>query len=178
MPVDCWNTALSPDAKAEYVSGASSSEVFAFLDQALGRYGEKSVLNMSWGSNLFPPKASHMVQLFEVLNEIQPPIPYLLACPNKSLPEEVQKVIDQSGGRGMTSQWVPQQSVLRHKVSLTCSGCSSSDIDHFPQAVGWQLSHGGANSSSECIINSVPMILWPLGADRAFQSYLLTRRKL
>lgn len=43
-------------------------------------------------------------------------MPYLVAMPNKKLPDDVAEII-REGGRGVALGWVPQQSVLKHKVS-------------------------------------------------------------
>ncbi len=49
-------------------------------------------------------------------NALSPPMPYLFSCPNKKNPPGVTALIEQSGSRGLASEWVSQQSVLQLKA--------------------------------------------------------------
>ncbi|KZO90747.1 glycosyltransferase family 1 protein [Calocera viscosa TUFC12733] len=128
----------------------------AFLDAAMAKYGANSVLYITFGSFMFP-SPTHVQYLFEVLLELESPIPFLFAgaSPVLSLSEDLKQKIEKSG-RGLMVNWAPQQSILLHP------------------ATGWALSHCGHGGLSEAFSQGVPIIAWPIACDQEHNARWMT----
>jgi len=120
----------------------------AFLDAALAKYGANSVLYVSFGSFMVP-SGVQVGYLFDVLLELEEPMPFLFAAasPALQLPEGLRERIAASG-RGIVVPWAPQQSVFVHP------------------ATGWAVSHCGAGGATEALSQGMPLIAWPVAADQ------------
>ncbi|KZO90746.1 glycosyltransferase family 1 protein [Calocera viscosa TUFC12733] len=128
----------------------------AFLDAALATYGANSALYITFGSFL-TPTLPHLQYLFDVLLQLEVPIPFLFAAASPALkfPEDLKQKIEKSG-RGLVVPWAPQQSVLLHP------------------ATGWALSHCGYGGLSEALSQGVPIIAWPIAWDQPHNARWLT----
>ncbi|KZT56679.1 glycosyltransferase family 1 protein [Calocera cornea HHB12733] len=120
----------------------------AFLDEAFAKYGANSAIYVSFGSYMVP-EGKHIGYLFDVLMELEEPMPFLFATasPALQLPEGLrEKVI--ASGKGLFVPWAPQQAVFQHP------------------ATGWVVSHCGAGGMSESLAQGMPLIAWPVAADQ------------
>ncbi|KAJ7610449.1 hypothetical protein FB45DRAFT_844579 [Roridomyces roridus] len=137
----CW--------KDDFESSSASptnTVVKAFLDDAVSKYGPKSVLYISFGSHRQPPLHPH-------------PFPFIFALGGKlaSLPKETIERVN-SSGRGLVCDfWVEQRAILQ-------SG-----------AIGWFLTHGGFNSTTESLSQGIPLIMWPTNAEQPVNAALLSQ---
>ncbi|KZO90767.1 glycosyltransferase family 1 protein [Calocera viscosa TUFC12733] len=120
----------------------------AFLDEALAKHGANSVLYISFGS-IMVPKDTHIGYLFDVLLELEPPMPFLFAAASRALqlPDGLAEKVAASG-RGLFVPWAPQQQVFQHP------------------ATGWAVSHCGAGGLSETLAQGIPLIAWPVAVDQ------------
>ncbi|KZO98988.1 glycosyltransferase family 1 protein [Calocera viscosa TUFC12733] len=134
------------NAKAE--EGTEVDPCIAFLDEALAKHGANSVLYISFGS-IMVPKDTHLGYLFDVLLELEQPIPFLFAAasPAFQLPDGLAEKVAASG-RGLIVPWAPQQQVFQHP------------------ATGWALSHCGSGGLSEALAQGIPLIAWPIAVDQ------------
>ncbi|KAJ7654763.1 hypothetical protein B0H17DRAFT_1214291 [Mycena rosella] len=143
--------AIGPLLPTGYGAGQTGSsnapqdvEIKIFLDSMGAKYGDKSVLFISFGS-LFWPKGDGQ------LDDLQPKLSILQilchASPMATIWDTLLSKIKDSG-IGMASAWAPQQFILTHP------------------ATGWFLTHGGHGSISESLAAGVPMICWPFEADQ------------
>ncbi|KAF7324532.1 hypothetical protein MKEN_00493900 [Mycena kentingensis (nom. inval.)] len=135
----------------------TNSTVKSFLD----KHGPNSVLYISFGSLFFPVETpGHVEALINTLLAAEPAFPFIFALGGAMAANGVpQPLIDRvnASGRGLICQfWVEQRAILRH------------------EAVGWFLSHGGFNSITECTLEGVPMIIWPVGAEQPVNAAFLS----
>jgi len=69
-----------------------------------------------------PHEQSHLEGVFETLLSIQPPIPFILSrdAERMPFPEKLVNAIEQRAKEGLAlvGPWCPQQTILRHPVSL------------------------------------------------------------
>ncbi|KAH9895030.1 UDP-Glycosyltransferase/glycogen phosphorylase [Cubamyces lactineus] len=135
---------------------AASTEVEAFLQNALVAYGEKSVLYISFGSFFWPVEKPEMLWVFlDVVMELK--IPFILSCasPLAMVPDAVKEKV-KTYGKGLIATWNPQQFILGHP------------------ATGWFVTHGGQNSVLESIATGVPQIFWPFEGDQPLNAVNMT----
>ncbi|KAJ8469425.1 hypothetical protein ONZ51_g8997 [Trametes cubensis] len=150
---------LLPDGKKaaaeEQRASPLGEKTIAFLDRELQEKGEKSVLYISFGSIFFPLKPDILATFLEAVMELN--IPFILSHPSPFavFSEELKQKVEDYG-HGMFSPWVPQQTILSHP------------------ATGWFVTHGGFNSTVECIHAGVPPICWPFMADQTVNTIILT----
>ncbi|KAF8305675.1 hypothetical protein DL93DRAFT_304678 [Clavulina sp. PMI_390] len=158
IPQHQWDLIAQHERKAvsdEQLS-QNDQDVLAFLDEAERRFGEQSVLYISFGSEYSPSLRPDLLELLvDTLLSTTPPLPFLFATATtgKLLSSEIHERvlrtrINERGAFGMFTKFAPQMTVLEHP------------------ATGWFLTHGGSNSVSEAIINAVPMVLWPCMTDQ------------
>ncbi|KAF8327593.1 uncharacterized protein EI90DRAFT_3126930 [Cantharellus anzutake] len=134
-------------------------ESIEFLDDCEKRFGANSVVYISFGSLYSPSQRPDLLEtLIESLLSTEPPLPFLLATATIGdvISDRVRKLVSESGGKGLITGFAPQLHVLQHP------------------ATGWFLTHGGAGSITESIINRVPMVLWPCMTDQPIASMNLT----
>ncbi|KAJ7053078.1 hypothetical protein C8F01DRAFT_1261253 [Mycena amicta] len=125
--------------------------VRAFLDDAYAKYGKNSALYISFGSLFFPvatPK--HVEALIDTLLSLDNPFPLVFSLGGSmaSLPQPVIDRVNSSGKGLICNFWVEQRAILQH------------------EALGWFLTHGGFNSVTEALVEGLPMIIWPAGAEQ------------
>ncbi|KAJ6575668.1 hypothetical protein DFH09DRAFT_1150832 [Mycena vulgaris] len=131
----------------------------SFLDNAVGQYGAKSVLYISFGSLFFPIVTPQLVEvLVNTLLYLAKPFPFIFALGGKmaSLPKELIETVNGSGKGLICDFWVEQRAILQHA------------------ALGWFLTHGGFNSVSESLSQGIPLIVWPTTAEQPINAALLS----
>lgn len=96
-----------------------SSTISSFLDNALQTHGKTSVVYISFGTVFFPTNVPwHLHVLIDALNEAK--MPFILvkgSATSSAYDDKAQKVLDKKiaeGGVGMQTEWVHQESVLKH----------------------------------------------------------------
>ncbi|CAK5272301.1 unnamed protein product [Mycena citricolor] len=139
--------------------GPTDERVKAFLDNSRKEYGPKSVLYISFGSIFFPMMTPHLVEvMIDVLLSLQNVVPFVFVLGGgmASLPEATIDRIHASGRGIVCAHWVDQKAILKGGV------------------VGWFLTHGGYNSTTEALSQGIPLIFWPIGAEQAYNAALLS----
>ncbi|KAL5522564.1 hypothetical protein ACEPAG_8581 [Sanghuangporus baumii] len=133
--------------KQQQATDPMTVEVLKWLDSILEKYGPRSLVYISPGSQFWPSEPEKLWTILDVL--IEHKIPFILshASPFAVIPDEIKEKI-KSCGFGYSSNWLPQVSILNHKVC------------------GWMLTHAGQNSITEALSAGVPMICWPFDADQ------------
>ncbi|KAI5116762.1 hypothetical protein M0805_004979 [Coniferiporia weirii] len=159
-PVFAMSPLAPPVNQAEIDSSRRDSAVFRetekFLDDALYKYGENSVVYFSFGTVFWSAEPEKIWTFFDVLLELKIPVIFAHASPIAVIPDEFIKKLDESG-LVYHSTWLPQQVILRHK------------------ATGWFVSHCGHNSVNESLAEGVPLICWPIMGDQPQNAAQLTR---
>ncbi|KAI5117596.1 hypothetical protein M0805_004047 [Coniferiporia weirii] len=159
-PVFAMAPLAPPVNQAEIDNSRRDSVVFRetekFLDDALIKYGENSVIYFSFGTVFWSAEPEKIWTFLDVLLELKIPVIFAHASPIAFIPEEVIKKFDESG-LVYHSAWLPQQMILRHK------------------ATAWFVSHCGHNSVNESLAEGVPLICWPIMADQPYNAAQLTR---
>ncbi|KAF8583175.1 glycosyltransferase family 1 protein [Ramaria rubella] len=146
---------LSESSKKQEIEASANGDEFQiFLDKQLKKYGEKSIIYISFGS-VWWPKNEYVWIFVDVL--LQLGIPFILSHPTTRalIPSGITERIKESG-LGLLSTWSPQQTILNHP------------------ATGWILTHCGQNSMTEALTQGIPMIAWPLDADQPINAAYLT----
>ncbi|KAK7042781.1 hypothetical protein R3P38DRAFT_3348674 [Favolaschia claudopus] len=152
---------------AKHVDGTENDRVVTlfnervknFLDGAAGKYGARSVLYISFGSLFFPVATPHLVEaLVDTLLTLDQPFPFIFALGGQmaSLPPSLVDRVHKSGKGLICDFWVEQRAILQHG------------------AVGWFLTHGGANSLSESLTQGIPLIIWPVAAEQPLNAALFS----
>jgi len=118
-----------------------------FLDNALKKYGEHSVLYISFGSIFFPTH-DQLKALIETILALKTPMPFIITTAGSMAPPSEDLVAKIKASGNLIVSWAPQQSVLAHP------------------ATGWMLSHCGSGGMYEALSQSVPLICWPYAADQ------------
>ncbi|KAJ7323852.1 hypothetical protein DFH08DRAFT_346130 [Mycena albidolilacea] len=131
-------------------------EIRSFLDSMKSRYGEKSVLFISFGSVFWPKLANQIEDLVDALLEKQFPFILCNASPAAIVPDELVTKINASG-IGKAAAWAPQQYIMTHP------------------ATGWFLGHCGHGGVLEALTAGVPMICWPFQADQPIAAVHLSQ---
>ncbi|KAF5311788.1 hypothetical protein D9619_003782 [Psilocybe cf. subviscida] len=143
--------AIGPTLPLQYASGAISNRgddaVASFLADKLERFGEKSVLFMSFGTVMWPESLDYVEEVIECMIEKKLPFIFCYAFPAAELPEALIAKVEASG-LGYLSKWAPQQYILTHP------------------ATGWYLTHCGWGGVTEALGAGVPMIAWPFMGDQ------------
>ncbi|KAJ6569765.1 hypothetical protein DFH09DRAFT_1154726 [Mycena vulgaris] len=137
----------------------TNSLIRSFLDNAVGQYGAKSVLYISFGSMFFPIVTPQLVEaLVNTLLYLEKPFPFVFAIGAKmaSLPKALIETVNASGKGLICDFWVEQRAILQHA------------------ALGWFLTHGGFNSISESLSQGIPLIVWPTNAEQPINAALLS----
>ncbi|KAF9486599.1 UDP-Glycosyltransferase/glycogen phosphorylase [Pholiota conissans] len=129
------------------ISSRGDTTVEAFLDKSLKKYGEKSVLFISFGTVFWPTNMEYIDELIEALIEKELPFLFCHASPFAKISKEIQKKVKASG-LGLLTKWAPQQYVLTHP------------------SVGWFLTHGGHGGITEALASGIPLIGWPFTGDQ------------
>ncbi|KAK7463052.1 hypothetical protein VKT23_007638 [Stygiomarasmius scandens] len=133
------------------------SMVIDFLDRMQQRFGEKSLIYVSFGTVFFPADPSKVWVLLDELIANQVPFIFAHTSEVANVPDDKKKLIAESG-IGLEMKWAPQEVILKHP------------------ATGWFISHGGWNSVQEAFVNRTPMIYWPISADQPYNAALMTLR--
>ncbi|KAJ6575655.1 hypothetical protein DFH09DRAFT_1031821 [Mycena vulgaris] len=131
----------------------------SFLENAVGQYGAKSVLYISFGSLFFPIVTPQLVEaLVNTLLHLEKHFPFIFALGGKmaSLPKAFIETVNASGKGLICDFWVEQRAILQHA------------------ALGWFLTHGGFNSVSESLSQGIPLIVWPTTAEQPINAALLS----
>ncbi|KAJ7473185.1 hypothetical protein B0H11DRAFT_2037540 [Mycena galericulata] len=126
-----------------------------FLDDSQSKYGENSVLLISFGTAFWPTVQDQLEELINALIEKKFPFILCHASPFATIPASLAEKIKTSG-IGLATSWCPQQQTLSHP------------------ATGWFLTHGGHGGLTESLANGVPMICWPFDADQPIAAAHLT----
>ncbi|KAL7279926.1 hypothetical protein ACG7TL_006335 [Trametes sanguinea] len=121
--------------------------VLDFMDAQLKTRGERSVMYVSFGSMFWPLDPAKLLVALEVLMEQNVPFVITRPSPFAQIPDDFMKKLEEYG-QVYIADWVPQQALLHHP------------------AMGWCLTHGGHNTTLECITAGVPMIVWPIVMDQ------------
>ncbi|PPQ96596.1 hypothetical protein CVT26_010751, partial [Gymnopilus dilepis] len=124
-----------------------AKDVEEFLDTAVSRFDEKSVLFISFGTFFYPTDPAYVEELLEALIEKEFPFIFCYASPFAKMSDELIKKAT-SSGLGLITKWAPQQFILSHP------------------ATGWFLTHCGHNSVMESLACGIPLIAWPFEADQ------------
>ncbi|KAK7437855.1 hypothetical protein VKT23_018292 [Stygiomarasmius scandens] len=136
---------------------ASKMKAVEFLDQMQAKFGEKSVVYMSFGSLFWPSDEDKMWAAIEAF--LANDVPIIFAHPSpfkKPINEEKLRMLQESP-IATDFEWAPQETILMHP------------------ATGWFVSHGGWNSTQEAFVYRVPQILWPFAADQPSNSALMSQ---
>ncbi|KAJ6569355.1 hypothetical protein B0H19DRAFT_1135172 [Mycena capillaripes] len=132
------------------------TELKSFLDSMASKFGNKSVLFISFGSVFWPTLEGQLEDLVDALVEKQ--FPFILCHPSPlAVVSDVLLDKIKSSGIGVSSAWAPQQFILNHP------------------ATGWFLTHGGHGSITESLACGVPMICWPFGADQPIAAAIISQ---
>ncbi|WVW83985.1 hypothetical protein I302_106010 [Kwoniella bestiolae CBS 10118] len=135
------------------------SDLQLFLDRALDEKGKNSVIYISFGTLMFPPKPHQLSVLLDVLIEHE--IRFILV--QGVAPMELQTLAREKitknnyTDKARLVQWVYQFGVLSH------------------EATGWFVTHGGSNSTMEGLRTRTPMLFWPGETDQAWISSTLSQ---
>ncbi|TCD71969.1 hypothetical protein EIP91_000101 [Steccherinum ochraceum] len=134
--------------KGEEAQSQDASAITKFVDEVLVKYGERSMLYISFGSAFWPLDFDKFETFVDVVIERE--IPFIMShgSPLAQLSDTFKTKVQESG-LGLLSPWVPQQTILDHK------------------ALGWFVSHCGQNSALEAVSSGNPLICWPFSADQA-----------
>ncbi|KAJ6550059.1 hypothetical protein B0H19DRAFT_1160311 [Mycena capillaripes] len=124
-----------------------AEEMKLFLDSMGSKYGDKSVLFISFGTIFWPRVEGQLEDLIDALVEKEFPFILCYASPFAILSGVLLQKI-QASGIGMASTWAQQQFILTHP------------------ATGWFLTHCGNGGVTEALASGVPMICWPFEADQ------------
>ncbi|KAL3517269.1 hypothetical protein ACH5RR_024171 [Cinchona calisaya] len=149
---------VGPLVQTDHISISSSPFEKWLDDQPLG-----SVLFICFGSL----KSLSHAQLHELafgIETSQKRFLWVFRSPKYSNDERVSSstflpegFVERTKGRGfIMSDWAPQARILRHG------------------STGGFLTHCGWNSALESIVNGVPMIAWPLGAEQRMNAVMLS----
>ncbi|KAF5311787.1 hypothetical protein D9619_003781 [Psilocybe cf. subviscida] len=143
--------AIGPLLPLQYSSGQLSNRgdeaIASFLADKLEKFGEKSVLFMSFGTVVWPESSDYVEEVIDCMIEKKLPFIFCYAFPFAELPESLIAKVNASG-LGYLSKWAPQQYILTHP------------------ATGWYLTHCGWGGVTEALGAGVPMIAWPFMADQ------------
>ncbi|KAF5310569.1 hypothetical protein D9619_008191 [Psilocybe cf. subviscida] len=129
------------------ISNRGDDAIKSFMDAKLEKYGEKSVLFMSFGTVLWPESLDYLEEIIECMIEKELPFVFCYAYPTAELPEPLIAKVNASG-LGYLSKWAPQQYILTHP------------------ATGWYLTHCGWGGVTESLGAGIPMIAWPFMGDQ------------
>ncbi|KAK7034537.1 hypothetical protein VNI00_012384 [Paramarasmius palmivorus] len=136
-----------PGPSNRAVGHQAADEVFYFLDTMRSRFGDKSVIYISFGSLFWPSQPEKFWNAIDEL--ISSGTPFVLAYSGMLADvSEQRKQMIRDSQFGFVLQWAPQQEILSHP------------------ATGWFLNHGGWNSIQETVLAGVPLILWPFDGDQ------------
>ncbi|KZT56672.1 glycosyltransferase family 1 protein [Calocera cornea HHB12733] len=133
---------------SQETAGDKSDTSIIFLNNALKKYGAKSVLYITFGS-LMVPELARVGYLLDVLLELEEPMPFLFTTASTAMhiSDSIREKVATTG-RGLLVPWAPQQAVLEHP------------------ATGWAVSHCGAGGITESLAQGIPLIAWPVGAEQ------------
>ncbi|KAJ7097455.1 hypothetical protein C8R44DRAFT_370256 [Mycena epipterygia] len=147
---------LLPDSGAPVSIAPRDTEMKAFLDRMQSKFGENSVLFISFGTVFWPTVPEQLEVLVDALSEKK--FPFILSHPSPfaSISDSLSEKITGSG-IGFATAWCPQQMILNHP------------------ATGWFLTHGGHGGIIESLSSGVPMICWPFHADQPMISLHLSQ---
>ncbi|KAJ7887433.1 hypothetical protein B0H13DRAFT_892025 [Mycena leptocephala] len=157
-PVYAVGPLLPPEygkEKTPISTGTLDVEMKAFLDSMGSKYGDNSVLFISFGSIFWPKVDTQLEDLVEALLEKEMPFILCHASPFAIVPDALSDKI-KSSGIGMVTRWAPQQFIITHP------------------ATGWFLTHCGHGGVTESLASGVPMICWPFQADQPFEAVHLS----
>ncbi|KAJ7194199.1 hypothetical protein GGX14DRAFT_476586 [Mycena pura] len=146
-------------SEAVHAAAPSNKLISSFLEDALRQYGPNSVLYISFGSLFFPVATPHLVEAFvNTLLDLETPLPFIFTLGSQmaSLPKELVERVNKSGRGLVCDFWVEQRAILQHA------------------ALGWFLTHGGYNSVTESLVQGIPLIIWPAGAEQPINAALLS----
>ncbi|GJE88818.1 glycosyltransferase family 1 protein [Phanerochaete sordida] len=140
---------------ADAAQAAQSPEIVDFLQNALQKHGERSMVYMSFGTFFWTAHPEKAWAFLDVLMEKK--IPFIMSHASQlaHVPDEVKAKVKASG-TGLLVPWAPQQAILEHP------------------ATGWFVTHAGFNSIVESIYAGVPMICWPFSADQPLNAMHIT----
>ncbi|KAJ6571214.1 hypothetical protein B0H19DRAFT_1255204 [Mycena capillaripes] len=127
----------------------------SFFDSMGSKYGDKSVLFISFGTVFWPKIEGQMEELLRALVEKEFPFFICHASPFATISAALAQKIKASD-IGMTSTWGSQQFILTHP------------------ATGWFLSHCGYGGITEALASAVPMICWPFEGDQPISAMHLS----
>ncbi|KAK7463073.1 hypothetical protein VKT23_007659 [Stygiomarasmius scandens] len=136
---------------------ASKAKAVEFLDQMQSKFGEKSVIYMSFGSLFWPSDEDKMWAAIEEFLANDVPIVFAHPSPFKKSVNEEKFHLLQESPIATEFEWAPQETILMHP------------------ATGWFISHGGWNSTQEAFVYRVPQILWPFAGDQPYNSAFLSQ---
>ncbi|KAJ7097452.1 hypothetical protein C8R44DRAFT_889359 [Mycena epipterygia] len=147
---------LPPRYGAPASIAARDTEMKAFLDAMKTKFGENSVLLISFGTIFWPTVPGQLEELVEALIEKKFPFILTHASPFAAVSDSLSEKIAASDV-GLATAWCPQQMILNHP------------------ATGWFLTHGGHGGVIESLASGVPMICWPFSADQPMSAAHLTQ---
>ncbi|KAK6987722.1 glycosyltransferase family 1 protein [Favolaschia claudopus] len=143
------DTSVSSDARQV------NSEIILFLENVKAKFGERSMLYISFGTIFWPEKSHQIEDLVDTLIQQQFPFFFCHATPQAVLSQELLQKIE-SCGIGMASAWAPQHFILTNPVT------------------GWFLTHCGFGGINEALAAGVPLICWPFAGDQSISAVHLT----
>ncbi|KAJ6554853.1 hypothetical protein B0H19DRAFT_1294882 [Mycena capillaripes] len=130
--------------------------VKSFLEAMRSKFGNKSMLFISFGTIFWPKVQEQLEDLIDALVEKQFPFLLCHAAPSAILSDSLSQKIKASG-IGMAAAWAPQQFILTHPVT------------------GWFLAHCGHGGITESLASGVPMICWPFEGDQPIAAMHLSQ---
>ncbi|KAF5368908.1 hypothetical protein D9758_003081 [Tetrapyrgos nigripes] len=145
------------DGEVGKVVDPTHAPVAAFLDQMQTRYGEHSVLYISFGSMFYPSDQDKLWTVIEEFLRNGFPVIFARAGSTQTDEEEKRLQVLRDSPIALVLKWAPQEVILSHP------------------ATGWFLSHGGWNSTQEALKFRVPQIFWPFGGDQSYNAAQMSR---
>ncbi|KAJ7726853.1 hypothetical protein DFH07DRAFT_235594 [Mycena maculata] len=139
-----------------WIASPRDAEIKNFLDASQSKYGEKSILFISFGTVYFPTVEEQLDELVDAL--IDKKFPFIL-CYASLFAQVSDKLMEKikASGIGMATRWGPQQFILTHP------------------ATGWFLTHCGHGGIIESLASGIPMICWPFDADQPIAAEHVTQ---
>ncbi|KAF8590867.1 glycosyltransferase family 1 protein [Ramaria rubella] len=140
------------NAGEAFIETGDSRKLVQFLDSAMQKHGECSVIYISFGSVYWPSESQYVAAWIEILLEFK--VPFITVA-DSQIPDPLATQIKESDNAIMIP-WAPRPAVLAHA------------------ATRWFLSRCGHSSCTEAMAAGVPIIAWPCEGDQPLSASHLT----
>lgn len=145
FPERMWRGAKMPRSYAS----DEDKHVMGFLDDMQAKHGDKSVVYVSFGSIWYPALRPELV-IYLLDSLIESGQPFIFAYATWLLPNQPDAVKERLAAYpdGCLIKFAPQWQILEHP------------------ATAFAVTHCGANTTAECMMNGLPIVAMPFGADQ------------